>query len=181
MKKRDHDIAPQPATRSRTRRTRLLNEKLTVLLELTGLSNHWHRDSCNTMANASPEQQDIDFWEFVSCGRCRMPFSTENNTATIPFWLTECGHIICNNHLSLSFHCCGSSSCSCDDISNSLQTLIRVVLNVDRKEYTWHRCSERFVTSYSKYRRGSICTDGSTYVDMVSVHFLRSWIHRIRF
>ncbi|KAF8969822.1 hypothetical protein BDZ97DRAFT_1792866, partial [Flammula alnicola] len=62
------------------------------------------------MSNISPDQPDFDFWEFVSCSKCRMPFSMENGTATIPFWLTECGHVICNSHLNPDQSCtqCGS-------------------------------------------------------------------------
>ncbi|KIM48922.1 hypothetical protein M413DRAFT_438097, partial [Hebeloma cylindrosporum] len=55
------------------------------------------------MSNTAGDQSDFDFWEFVSCSKCRMPFALDNGLATVPFWLTECGHVICNNHLSLSF------------------------------------------------------------------------------
>ena len=54
------------------------------------------------MSNTSGDRSEFDFWEFVSCSKCRMPFALDNGLATIPFWLTECGHVICNNHLSLS-------------------------------------------------------------------------------
>jgi len=53
------------------------------------------------MSNVSPDQADFDFWEFVCCAKCRMPFALDNGGATVPFWLTECGHVICNSHLSL--------------------------------------------------------------------------------
>ena len=53
------------------------------------------------MSNTSGERAEFDFWEFVSCSKCRMPFALDNGLATVPFWLTECGHVICNNHLSL--------------------------------------------------------------------------------
>ncbi|KAJ7097811.1 hypothetical protein B0H15DRAFT_822811 [Mycena belliarum] len=52
--------------------------------------------------------QEIDFWEFVSCSRCQLPFTSDSG-ATVPFWLTECGHVICNSHLSTDQSCaqCG--------------------------------------------------------------------------
>ncbi|KAF8877636.1 hypothetical protein BD779DRAFT_1557131 [Infundibulicybe gibba] len=40
----------------------------------------------------------FDFWEFVHCGRCRLPFSSDSGP-TIPFWLAQCGHIVCNTHI----------------------------------------------------------------------------------
>ncbi|KAF9075165.1 hypothetical protein BDP27DRAFT_1212959, partial [Rhodocollybia butyracea] len=52
---------------------------------------------------------DFDFWEFVACNRCQLPLSSPSGP-TVPFWLTECGHVICNNHLSPNQSCsqCGS-------------------------------------------------------------------------
>ncbi|KDR73521.1 hypothetical protein GALMADRAFT_251235 [Galerina marginata CBS 339.88] len=60
-----------------------------------------------------PDTSDFDFWEFVSCTKCRMPFALENGSATVPFWLTECGHVICNNHLNRDQSCC---QCGAQDI-----------------------------------------------------------------
>ena len=45
---------------------------------------------------------ELDFWEFVNCARCHLPFNTDGGSPPVPFWLTECGHVICNNHLSES-------------------------------------------------------------------------------
>ncbi|KAK0210899.1 hypothetical protein DFS33DRAFT_336207 [Desarmillaria ectypa] len=61
------------------------------------------------MSIASTSQQEFDFWEFVNCARCQLPFSSDAG-ATIPFWLTECGHIVCNSHLDAGQSCavCGS-------------------------------------------------------------------------
>ena len=44
---------------------------------------------------------EFDFWDFVECSKCHLPFITDSGPA-IPFWLTDCGHIICNSHLSQS-------------------------------------------------------------------------------
>ena len=54
----------------------------------------------STMTNISSDQSDFDFWEFVSCAKCQLSFSLDTGVA-VPFWLTQCGHVICNNHLSL--------------------------------------------------------------------------------
>ncbi|KAF5380864.1 hypothetical protein D9615_004048 [Tricholomella constricta] len=53
--------------------------------------------------------QDHGFWEFANCGRCQIPFTSPSG-ATVPFWLTECGHIVCNNHLNADQSCsiCGA-------------------------------------------------------------------------
>ncbi|KAH6918369.1 hypothetical protein BKA70DRAFT_1394047 [Coprinopsis sp. MPI-PUGE-AT-0042] len=66
------------------------------------------------MSNAAPEQanQDADFWEFIVCSKCYLPY-TSNATLTVPFWLTECGHIVCNNHLNADQSC---ASCAAMDI-----------------------------------------------------------------
>ncbi|XP_006457961.1 hypothetical protein AGABI2DRAFT_114985 [Agaricus bisporus var. bisporus H97] len=59
---------------------------------------------------ASEPPTDIDFWEFVSCAKCHLPYASEFGKS-VPFWLTECGHIICNNHLNPDQSCasCGST------------------------------------------------------------------------
>ena len=55
---------------------------------------------------SSVSTPELDFWEFVNCARCHLPFDTDVGTPPVPFWLTECGHIVCNNHLSeLSVKC----------------------------------------------------------------------------
>lgn len=53
-----------------------------------------------TMSNPKPE---FDIWEFVSCAKCHLPFSADPAAPPlVPFWLTSCGHVLCNNHISLS-------------------------------------------------------------------------------
>lgn len=53
------------------------------------------------MAQAPTGQPDFDFWDFVNCSICHLPFGPENGgPPQVPFWLTDCGHIICNSHLS---------------------------------------------------------------------------------
>ncbi|KAF9818931.1 hypothetical protein IEO21_02469 [Rhodonia placenta] len=62
------------------------------------------------MSNTSATSQELDFWEFVNCSRCHLPFATDSGTPPVPFWLTECGHVLCNNHLNADQSCaqCGS-------------------------------------------------------------------------
>ncbi|RPD66102.1 hypothetical protein L227DRAFT_648884, partial [Lentinus tigrinus ALCF2SS1-6] len=58
--------------------------------------------------SASPE---LDFWEFVNCGICHLEFVKENGSlSSVPFWLTECGHVVCNSHINPDHSCyeCGS-------------------------------------------------------------------------
>ncbi|KAI0082654.1 hypothetical protein K474DRAFT_1585303 [Panus rudis PR-1116 ss-1] len=60
-----------------------------------------------------PPQPEYDFWEFVACARCHLPFLSESNhQPQVPFWITECGHVICNNHLNADQSCaeCGSQT-----------------------------------------------------------------------
>src|ERR1700761_4743482 len=56
------------------------------------------------MSRVQPgEDEDLSYWHLVHCGVCCYPFlnpSDPNLPPRIPFWLTECGHVICNNHLS---------------------------------------------------------------------------------
>ncbi|KAJ7125476.1 hypothetical protein C8R43DRAFT_1030342 [Mycena crocata] len=60
------------------------------------------------MSNISSAQAEFDFWEFVSCSRCQLPFASDSG-ASVPFWLTECGHVVCNTHLNIDQSCaqCG--------------------------------------------------------------------------
>jgi hypothetical protein len=71
----------------------------------------WLSRCIPTSPMAADPLTDIDFWEFVSCAKCHLPYTSEPGKA-IPFWLTECGHIICNNHLSLSLSCSTLNFCA---------------------------------------------------------------------
>ena len=47
---------------------------------------------------------DFDYLEFAHCGACMAEYLPLGEGAPPqPFWLTDCGHILCNQHLSLSF------------------------------------------------------------------------------
>ncbi|PVG00294.1 hypothetical protein CPB86DRAFT_237752 [Serendipita vermifera] len=47
-------------------------------------------------------------WEYVHCGVCLLPFVNPRNPNApppVPFWLTECSHVVCNNHLNVDQTC----------------------------------------------------------------------------
>ena len=54
---------------------------------------------------SSLSDTDLDLWDTISCSKCLLPFLSKAGP-TIPFWLTECGHILCNNHLSKQMATC---------------------------------------------------------------------------
>ncbi|CAE6520894.1 unnamed protein product [Rhizoctonia solani] len=64
------------------------------------------------MQNSS---NDNSIWEYVHCSVCMVLFLPPNRldpVPDIPFWLTECGHVICNNHLMADQSCasCGAKN-----------------------------------------------------------------------
>jgi len=54
------------------------------------------------MASSSIAGDSVyDFWEAVTCAKCHLRFVLDGGgPPLVPFWITECGHIFCNNHLS---------------------------------------------------------------------------------
>ncbi|QRW27380.1 hypothetical protein RhiXN_01975 [Rhizoctonia solani] len=58
---------------------------------------------------------DNSIWEYVHCSVCMVLFLPPNHpdpVPDIPFWLTECGHVVCNNHLMADQSCasCGAKN-----------------------------------------------------------------------
>ncbi|PAV24015.1 zinc-RING finger [Pyrrhoderma noxium] len=50
--------------------------------------------------------QDFNIWEFVTCAICQTTFLPNGaSVPTIPFWITECGHVLCNSHLNADKSC----------------------------------------------------------------------------
>ncbi|KAH8827067.1 hypothetical protein DL96DRAFT_1680937 [Flagelloscypha sp. PMI_526] len=66
---------------------------------------------------------DMDFWDYVCCSRCYLPVSTDKGSFTIPFWLTECGHVVCNNHLKSDQSCatCGATQIQVTPLQHDLE------------------------------------------------------------
>ncbi|KAI0336501.1 hypothetical protein GY45DRAFT_1291364 [Cubamyces sp. BRFM 1775] len=63
------------------------------------------------MSNVSGRSTDFDFWEFVGCGVCHLEFIKDSGAlSSVPFWLTDCGHVVCNTHLNADQTCavCGN-------------------------------------------------------------------------
>lgn len=92
---------------------------------------------------ASDPNTDIDFWELVSCARCHLPYASEPGKS-VPFWLTECGHVICNNHLSLCLPCL-----SLNPLATALQIRTKVVPHVVRLEFSLWLYNKRFTNTAS--------------------------------
>ncbi|KAG1754590.1 hypothetical protein EDB19DRAFT_1667210 [Suillus lakei] len=61
------------------------------------------------MSNTGNEQvvqeAEFDFWDFVNCSICQLPFTSSDRGPPVPFWITECGHVLCNNHLKPDQSC----------------------------------------------------------------------------
>lgn len=57
----------------------------------------------------------FSLWEFVHCGIC---YTFWSDPPRIPLWATDCGHIICNDHLS------GPLTCRYRDCSEKKNLLI---------------------------------------------------------
>ncbi|EIW85076.1 hypothetical protein CONPUDRAFT_141814 [Coniophora puteana RWD-64-598 SS2] len=64
----------------------------------------------SSISGAAHDAFDFDFWKFVNCCVCHLRFASTSAAPPVPFWITECGHVICNNHLNSNQRCpqCGS-------------------------------------------------------------------------
>ncbi|KAG1735843.1 hypothetical protein EDD22DRAFT_829825 [Suillus occidentalis] len=59
----------------------------------------------NTGNEQVVEEAEFDFWHFVNCSICHLPFTSSDRGPPVPFWITECGHVLCNNHLKPDQSC----------------------------------------------------------------------------
>ena len=81
------------------------------------------------MSNIS-QPPEFDFWEFVSCGICHLEYIKESGAlSNVPFWLTECGHVACNSHISMLFKPWFEALCRHRPLISYPQTQTRVALN----------------------------------------------------
>ncbi|KLO11863.1 hypothetical protein SCHPADRAFT_905640 [Schizopora paradoxa] len=57
-------------------------------------------------SSTQAQEPTFDFWEFVACSKCNLPFVSDGNgQPSVPFWLTECCHVVCNSHLNADQSC----------------------------------------------------------------------------
>ncbi|KZV82684.1 hypothetical protein EXIGLDRAFT_335988 [Exidia glandulosa HHB12029] len=61
------------------------------------------------------EPEDESIWPYIHCGVCHYLFQRQRDTSappSVPFWLTECGHVVCNTHLHPEKLCaqCGAQN-----------------------------------------------------------------------
>ncbi|KAI0748094.1 hypothetical protein C8Q80DRAFT_715685 [Daedaleopsis nitida] len=67
---------------------------------------------------------ELDFWEFVNCGICHLEFVKDSGgLSSVPFWLTECGHVVCNSHINADQSCaeCGSQGIQYTPLAKELE------------------------------------------------------------
>ncbi|OAX38637.1 hypothetical protein K503DRAFT_740842 [Rhizopogon vinicolor AM-OR11-026] len=68
----------------------------------------------NTASAQAGQETEFEFWDFVNCSLCHLSFtSSDRGPPPIPFWITECGHVLCNNHLKPDQSC---AQCSAQNI-----------------------------------------------------------------
>lgn len=78
-----------------------LLSRRTLLTSIICIKMNNAEASSSAQAPPPPQQREFDIWEFVNCSKCHLQFSPDGVSGpSVPFWLTECGHIICNTHLS---------------------------------------------------------------------------------
>lgn len=131
-----------------------------------------------TMSGPARNEQtdpDFDFWDFVSCAVCHISYSpADRGPPPVPFWITECGHVLCNSHLSQSLLFTQTSSTDTVD-----KTQIRVARNVVNRAYNLSPSSAMYAPPFilpiphTQDLRG-----GSAHVRLVSPLTSRTRWHR---
>ena len=100
---RSHSIACATDEGKGLRRRRMMTVKkkrpVSVTCERSIKSTCLPRPS---MASSSIAGDTVyDFWEAVTCAKCHLRFVPDSGgPPLVPFWITECGHILCNSHIS---------------------------------------------------------------------------------
>ena len=97
------------------------------------------------MASSSIAGDSVyDFWEAVTCAKCHLRFVPDGGGPPLaPFWITECGHILCNNHLSEFSGNFDPMGLLRFQTTSKMQT--KVVRTAGTNQSTWHHYSERSV------------------------------------
>lgn len=130
------------------------------------------RPASSPSLTMSKPQPEFDIWEFVSCAKCHLPFSADPAAPPlVPFWLTSCGHVLCNNHISLSPSSLaqefgGSSRFSCH------QARIKAVQYAESSAFRWSHSRERYSMAFCQSIGLSLNVsrqkqDGRSYVGLV--------------
>lgn len=116
------------------------------------------------MSSLSDSHTDFDLWDTICCSKCLLPFLSKAGP-TIPFWLTECGHILCNNHLSKQ-----KDFTLPDSPSLRYQVPIKVVHNVALMIFSLPLSKKRFPIPlvFDQCSCNHAFIDGSTDVRVVS-------------
>ena len=100
---RSHSIACASDEGKGLRRRRMMTVKKKRPVSVT--CEHSIKSTClprPSMASSSIAGDSVyDFWEAVTCAKCHLRFVPDGGgPPLVPFWITECGHILCNNHIS---------------------------------------------------------------------------------
>ncbi|KAN0077069.1 hypothetical protein V8E55_010924 [Tylopilus felleus] len=100
------------------------------------------------------QDPDLDFWDFVTCACCHLPFSPpDRGPPPVPFWITECGHVLCNSHLNPNQSC---PKCGAQDIQ-----LVPLQRNIDPPMSDWFRSLPHAIDSMAnavKFQQESLAT-----------------------
>jgi len=117
-----------------------------------------------------------DFWEAVTCAKCHLRFVPDGGgPPLVPFWITECGHILCNNHLS-----------GCTD-NRSFFGLALTSNGLEDADQSCSNCGDRPINLAPLQREVSddgrtacifvwllTCTDGTAHKRLVQITSLRN-------
>ncbi|KAH8107063.1 hypothetical protein BXZ70DRAFT_271511 [Cristinia sonorae] len=104
---------------------------------------------------------EFDFWEFAVCSRCHLPFTTVDGAPPqVPFWITECAHILCNNHLNADQSCiqCGTQNVQIASLHRKMDAPMSewfrpVTQTIDTLAFTARFQIESLVSQLRHYKR----------------------------
>ena len=118
--------------------------------------------SSSVMSHLSALKPEYNFWDYANCTRCHLSYTSDVSGPQVPFWLTECSHVLCNNHLSQS---CLLSAAS--HLTSHLSIWIEAVHNVDL--VIW--------SSYHYSARWQVAQLLECYLKLIFHLFPHRWIH----
>ncbi|KZT52682.1 hypothetical protein CALCODRAFT_79375 [Calocera cornea HHB12733] len=101
-------------------------------------------------ARSFPSPPAARLWPLIHCNVCLLPFFPHNNPSNpppVPFWMTECGHVICNAHLRSDQTCafCNAASARPVPLQAHVRLPFRAVIHLLKSDQTdphsltsWH-------------------------------------------